>query len=235
MQISPDDWIIWGEGLFSLNATIVFSWVVMAVLVFIAWLATRRIKETLTPSRWQCLVETVVISVRDQISELSPDKSGRGLSFVATLFLFIFASNVMAVIPGFQPPTASLSTTAALAILVLIAVPIIGIISDGPFIYLRRYIRPTVFMLPFNLIGEVTRTISLAVRLYGNVMSGTVLAAITLTIAPFFFPVAMQALSLLTGVIQAYIFAVLAAVYIASAGDPNPASTPRSNKEFKHG
>ena len=187
MQISPDDWIIWGEAPFSLNATIVFSWVVMAVLVFVAWLATRRIEETLTPSRWQSLLETVVISVRDQIAELSPDKPARGLSFIATLFLFIFASNVMAIIPGFRPPTASLSTTAALAILVLIAVPVIGIMSEGPIAYLRHYIRPTVFMLPFNLIGEVTRTISLAVRLYGNVMSGTVLAAITLTIAPFFF------------------------------------------------
>jgi F-type H+-transporting ATPase subunit a len=235
MQFSPDEWIIWGEGPFALNATIVFSWVVMAVLVFIARLATRRIEETLSPSRWQCLLETVVVSVRNQIAELSPDKPARGLPFIATLFLFIFVSNVMAVIPGFQPPTASLSTTAALAILVLIAVPVVGIMSEGPIAYLRHYIRPTIFMLPFNLIGEVTRTISLAVRLYGNVMSGTVLAAITLTIAPFFFPIAMQALSLLTGVIQAYIFAVLAAVYIASAGDPNPAAHPRSDKEFKHG
>jgi len=229
VDISPDDWIIWQNEYFSLNATIVFTWAVMAVLVLIARLATRNIKTTLTPGRWQSLLETVIISVRDQLAELSPGKPSRGFSFIVTLFLFIFTANVMAIIPGFRPPTGSLSTTAALAILVLIAVPVIGIASEGPLSYLKHYIRPTILMLPFNLIGEVTRTIALAVRLYGNVMSGTILAAITITIAPFFFPVAMQALSLLTGVIQAYIFAVLAAVYIASASSPHPSENAKSS------
>jgi F-type H+-transporting ATPase subunit a len=124
---------------------------------------------------------------------------------------------VLAVVPGFMPPTGSLSTTTALALCVLVAVPLYGVAERGLAGHLRGYVRPTVFMLPFNLIGEMSRTVALAVRLYGNVMSGTVVAATLLSIVPFFFPVVMQVLGLLTGLIQAYIFAVLAMVYIASA------------------
>ena len=120
--------------------------------------------------------------------------------------------------PGYQPPTGSLSTTAALAICVLIAVPLFSIGAARDRGYLRSYIRPTPLMLPFNIIGELSRTLALAVRLYGNVMSGTVIVGILISVAPFFFPVdLMQLLGLLTGLIQAYIFAILAMVYIASA------------------
>ena len=119
--------------------------------------------------------------------------------------------------PGYISPTASLSTTTALAICVFIAVPLYGITSEGVLAYLKHYVKPTVFMLPFNVIGEISRTIALAVRLYGNIMSGTVIVAILLSLTPYFFPVIMQLLGLLTGMIQAYIFAVLAMVYIASA------------------
>ena len=120
-------------------------------------------------------------------------------------------------VPGFTPPTASLSTTVALTLSVLVAVPLFGIASGGVRRYLRTYIEPSMIMLPFNIIGEFSRGISLAIRLYGNVMSGAVIAAILLSIAPFFFPVLMDMLGLLTGLIQAYIFAILATVYISSA------------------
>jgi len=123
----------------------------------------------------------------------------------------------MLVIPGFSPPTSSLSTTVALALSVLVAVPVFGIASGGVKNYLKTFIEPSVIMLPFNIIGEFSRGISLAIRLYGNVMSGAVIATILLTIAPFFFPVLMDMLGLLTGMIQAYIFAILATVYISSA------------------
>jgi F-type H+-transporting ATPase subunit a len=114
-------------------------------------------------------------------------------------------------------PTGSLSTTTALAICVFVAVPLYGIAYEGPLNYLKHYIKPTWLMLPFNIIGEISRTIALAVRLYGNIMSGTVIVAILLSLTPYLFPVVMQLLGLLTGMIQAYIFAVLAMVYIASA------------------
>ena len=217
MQISPDQVVLWFWGPLRLNATIVYTWIVMAVLVLGAHLATRRVAVTMRPGRWQSLLEVLVSGMRAQIREVSQHDPGPYLPFVGTLFLFIAASNVLAVVPGFTPPTGSLSTTTALALCVLVAVPLYGVAERGLGGYLRSYVQPTFFMLPFNVIGEMSRTVALAVRLYGNVMSGTVIAAILLSIVPFFFPIVMQVLGLLTGLIQAYIFAVLAMVYIASA------------------
>jgi F-type H+-transporting ATPase subunit a len=139
------------------------------------------------------------------------------LPFIGTLFLFIAVANLLTIIPGYIPPTGSLSTTAALALCVFVAVPCYGIAKRGVAGYLKNYVQPTVFMLPFNIIGEFSRTLALAVRLFGNVMSSVKVAAILLAITPLFFPVLMQALGLLTGLIHAYIFALLAMVYIASA------------------
>lgn len=217
MAISPDQIVLWSWGPLRLSATIVYTWAVMAVLVLGSHLATRRLSTTPHISRRQNLLEVVVTGMRDQIREVSQQEPGRYLPFVGTLFTFIATSNVLAVVPGFTPPTASLSTTVALALCVLVAVPLYGIAERGVIGYLEVYVRPTVFMLPFNLIGELSRTLALAIRLYGNVMSGTVIVAILLSIVPFFFPIVMQVLGLLTGLIQAYIFAVLAMVYIASA------------------
>jgi F-type H+-transporting ATPase subunit a len=217
MQISPDQVVLWAWEPFRLSATIVYTWIVMAVLVLGAYLATRNVSATLRPGRWQHLLEVLVGGMRDQIREVSQHEPGPYLPFVGTLFLFIATSNALAIVPGFTPPTGSLSTTTALALCVLVAVPLYGIAERGLGSYLKGYVRPTVFMLPFYLLGEMSRTVALAVRLYGNVMSGTVVAAILLSIVPFFFPIIMQVLGLLTGLIQAYIFAVLAMVYIASA------------------
>lgn len=217
MTITPDTIVFWQWGIFSLNATIVFTWLVMALLTFFAWLVTRRLSFGIALSRWQNLLEVLVTGIRDQIQQVSQQKPGRYLPFVGTLFLFIAAANLLNVIPGYMAPTGSLSTTTALAICVFVAVPLYGIASEGPLTYLHYYIRPTWLMLPFNIIGEISRTIALAVRLYGNIMSGTVIVAILLSLTPYFFPVVMQLLGLLTGIIQAYIFAVLAMVYIASA------------------
>mgnify|MGYP000279296855 CR=1 FL=1 len=186
-------------------------------LVAGSWAVTRRLSDDEAISRWQTLLEVIVSTIRDQIADIGAERPARYLPFVGTLFLFIAATNLLAVVPGYKPPTGSLSTTVALALCVLVAVPIYAIREKGPLGYLRNYVRPTVFMLPFNVIGEISRTIALAVRLYGNVMSGTVIVGILIGIAPFLFPIVMQLLGLLTGLIQAYIFAVLAMVYIASA------------------
>jgi F-type H+-transporting ATPase subunit a len=217
VTISPDGIVFWQWGSFSLNGTIVFTWVVMVLLTVICWLVTRRLSTSAELSRWQNLLEVLVMGIRDQIREVSHQESGRYLPFVGTLFLFIATANLLNVVPGYMAPTGSLSTTTALAICVFFAVPVFGIAYEGPLTYLRHYVTPTWLMLPFNVIGEVSRTIALAVRLYGNIMSGTVIVAILLSLTPYFFPVVMQLLGLLTGMVQAYIFAVLAMVYIASA------------------
>lgn len=217
MTISPDKLIFFHVGPLPVCATLVFTWVVMAVLTAAAWLVTRNISNTLPVPRWQNFLEIVVSLIQQQISEVSNQEARHYIPFIGTLFLFVLTANLLGVIPGFFPPTGSFSTTVALAICVFIAVPVYGVSSKGWRAYVRAYITPTIIMLPFNIIGEFSRTLALAVRLYGNMMSGTVLVAILLGIAPLFLPVVMQALGLLTGVIQAYIFSVLAMVYIASA------------------
>ena len=179
--------------------------------------------------------------MRDQIREVSRHDPGMYLPFVGTLFLFIATSNLLAVVPGYLPPTGSLSTTTALAACVFVAVPLFGISRQGVVGYLRNYLRPTPLMLPFNVIGEFSRTLALAVRLYGNIMSGTVLVGILISLAPFFFPIVMQMLGLITGLVQAYIFAVLAMVYIASAAktvrtrQPGAADAEPDVEEATHG
>ncbi len=163
------------------------------------------------------MLEIIIGFVQNQIKETGVPHPERYLPFIGTLFIFIGTASVLSVIPGFEPPTGSLSTTAALAICVFIAVPLFGVLEEGVAGYLEHYIQPSVFMLPFHLMGEISRTLALAVRLFGNVMSETKLIVILIAVSPFFFPVLMHALGLVIGLIQAYIFAVLALVYIASA------------------
>jgi F-type H+-transporting ATPase subunit a len=217
MRLSPDDMIFWQSGFVKLNGTIVFTWALMAVLVIASVVITRRLSTDMTRSRWQNLLEIIVTGIQEQIGEVGLQHPETYIGFIGTLFLFVAASALSTIIPGFEPPTSSLSTTAALALSVFVAVPIYGIAERGLGGYLKSYIEPTFIMLPFNIISELSRTLALAVRLFGNMMSGTMILAILLTITPFIFPVAMSALGLLTGMVQAYIFSILAAVYIASA------------------
>jgi F-type H+-transporting ATPase subunit a len=217
MTFNPDEITLVQLGVVRINATLVFTWIVMAFILGITRLATRRLSAGLHPSRWQTFMEIVVTSIRDQIRDVSHADPDPYQAFVGSIFLFIAAANLLTVIPGYRPPTGSLSTTAALAICVFVAVPLYGVQRQGPLGYLRQYARPNLFMLPFNVIGEVSRTIALAVRLFGNMMSGTIVVAVLVSITPFLFPVVLQLLGLLTGMIQAYIFAILAMVYISSA------------------
>ena len=216
-DISPDDVTLWRWGFFTLNATILYTWIVMGLLTLLSWLATRRLSSGKQLSRWQNLLEVLVGGMRDQIREVSRQEPDRYLPFVGTLFVFIAFSNLLAVVPGWVAPTSSLSTTSALAVSVFVSVPVYGILERGLASYLGQYAKPSVFMLPFNVMGELSRTLALAVRLFGNMMSGAKIGAILLAVVPLFFPVVMHALGLLTGLIQAYIFAILAMVYIASA------------------
>ncbi|QDV51927.1 F0F1 ATP synthase subunit A [Gimesia fumaroli] len=233
MNISPDE-PLWQWEFIILNRTILFTWLIMALLVFVSWLITRRLSSSTKLSRGQNLLEVLVIGLRDQIQEVSQQNPGSYLPFIGTLFLFIAVSNIMAIVPGYHPPTGSLSTTAALATCVFVAVPIYGIAHQGFLGYMKQYIRPSIFMLPFNIIGELSRTLALAVRLYGNMMSGAVIGAILLGFVPLFVPILMQAFGLLTGIIQAYIFSVLAMVYIASATHSNHENNVKENVPDDH-
>jgi F-type H+-transporting ATPase subunit a len=217
MRLSPDDMIFWQHGFLKLNGTLVFTWALMLVLVVGSWLVTRRLSTDLNRAPWQSLLELVVTGIVKQIADVGLRDPGKYIGFLGTLFLFVALASICTVIPGYEPPTGSLSTTAALALCVLVAVPIFGIREQGLGAYLKSYAEPTVIMLPFNVISEVSRTLALAVRLFGNMMSGTMILAILMTITPFVFPIFMSVLGLLTGMVQAYIFSILAAVYIAAA------------------
>jgi F-type H+-transporting ATPase subunit a len=217
MRLSPDEMIFWQYDFIKLNATVVFTWVLMLVLAGGSTLITRRLSTGLERSRWQSLLEIVVVGIEKQIEDVGLRNPRRYIGFLGTLFLFVALASLCTIVPGYEPPTGSLSTTAALALCVLVAVPFFGIEEQGLRGYLKSYAEPTVIMLPFNIISELSRTLALAVRLFGNMMSGTMILAILLTITPFIFPIAMSVLGLLTGMVQAYIFSILAAVYIASA------------------
>lgn len=230
-DISPDQVVFWQWRFVSINATLVFTWLVMALLVISSWLITRNLTAETRISRWQNLVEVAVSFIRDQIREINGRDSHSQLVFVGTLFLFILVCNLLMVVPGYVAPTGSLSTSTALAICVFISVPLYGILSRGVGGYLKQYIQPTPLMLPFNILGELSRTLAMAVRLFGNIMSGAKIAAILLSLAPLFFPVIMHLLGLLTGVIQAYIFSVLAMIYIASASRVHEHGAERSSDQ----
>ncbi len=217
MHLSPDAIVYWQLGLFKLNATIVFTWAIMLVLVVGSWFITRKLSTGLKRSRWQNLLEIVVTGMIGQIADIGMPRARSYLPFLGTLFLFLAVISLATIIPGFEAPTGSLSTTVALALCVFAAIPFFGIRKQGLGGYLKSYIEPTVIMLPFNIISEASRTLALAVRLFGNMMSGAMIIAILLTITPFLFPVVMTVLGLLTGMVQAYIFSILAAVYIAAA------------------
>lgn len=228
MHISPDQIILWHSGFFKLNATIAFTWGLMLVLVLGSILVTRKISTDMEGSEWQNLLEIIVTSIEKQIQEIGLTQPRKYIGFIGTLFLFIAISSLCIIIPGYEPPTGSLSTTVALALSVFIAVPFFGIEEQGITDYLKSYTEPNWFMLPFNIISEISRTLALAIRLFGNMMSGTMIVGILVTITPLFFPILMTALGLLTGMVQAYIFSILAAVYIAAA---TQAHKPRIKKE----
>ena len=217
MRLSPDQLIFWQHGFIKLNATIVFTWGLMVVLAVGSKLITRTLSTGLERSRWQNLLEIIVTAIEKQIEDVGLTPPEKYIGFLGTLFLFVGAASLCTVIPGYQTPTGSLSTTTALALSVFVAVPFFGIAEQGVLDYLKSYMKPTFIMLPFNIISEFSRTLALAVRLFGNMMSGAMIVAILLTITPLLFPILMTALGLLTGMVQAYIFSILAAVYIAAA------------------
>lgn len=230
MQLSPDSQVFWQYGCIKINATIVFTWLLMAILAAGAKIVTVRLSTGTRRSRWQNILEVVVLATEKQIAEIGLIEPRRFLGFIGTLFLFVALASLCTIVPGYRPPTGSLSTTVALALCVFIAVPLYGVRELGVLGYIRSYTEPSIIMLPFNIIGEISRTLALAVRLFGNMMSGEMIVGILLTITPYVFPIVMTLLGLLTGMVQAYIFSVLATVYIAAATSEKvsrPKTAPR--------
>nr|WP_297349848.1 F0F1 ATP synthase subunit A [uncultured Glaciecola sp.] len=226
MHLSPDDIVFWQYDFVKLNATIVFTWCLILVLTAGSRLITRRLTDEIQGSRWQNALEIIVLGIEKQIASTGLCNPRQYIVFLGTLLLFVGIANLFTIFPGYEPPTGSLSTTIALALCVFVAVPYFGIKQKGIKGYFASYLQPTVLMLPFNMIGELSRTFALAIRLFGNIMSGSMIIAILLLISPLLFPIVMTVLGLLTGMVQAYIFFILASVYIAAATSVSAAKSP---------
>lgn len=186
----------------TINLTLVTTWGIMLLMVGAAAWGTRHLKTGLHPARWQCALELIVSGINTQIEQVGLPQPARYIGFIGTLFLFIALANFGIVLPDYQAPTGLLSTTVALALAVFLAVPAFSISQTGLHHYLKTFVQPTFIMLPFNLITDASRTLALAVRLFGNIMSGGLIVAILLSIAPLFFPVLMSLLGLLTGMVS---------------------------------
>jgi F-type H+-transporting ATPase subunit a len=211
-----------------ITAGVATTWAIMALLVLGGILVTRRV--SLVPSPIQAAFELIVDTVDGQIRDTMQTEPAPYRAFIGTLFAFIFVANWSSLIPGVQPPTAHIETDAALALLVFLAVIWFGIRAGGVRGYLATFASPNPIMIPLNFIESITRTFSLLVRLFGNVMSGVFVVGIVLSLAGLLVPIPLMALDLLTGAVQAYIFAILAMVFIAGAvgeGRPAPGTSSR--------
>lgn len=194
---------------------VVVTWGIMALLTLGGWFATRSL--TLTPSRGQAVLELIVGAVEDQIQNTMRVAPKPYVPVIGTLFLFILAANWSSLVPGVEPPTAHIETDAALGLIVFFAIIYFGVRARGFNGYLKTFAEPTIFMTPLNLVETFTRTFSMIVRLFGNIMSGVFIIGIILSLAGLLVPIPLMALELLIGAIQAYIFTVLAMVFIGSA------------------
>lgn len=198
-----------------ITAAVVVTWAIMALLTVGGMLVARRL--SLVPSRAQATFELVVDTVDTQIRDTMRLEPAPYRAFIGTLFAFIFVANWSSLVPGVEPPTAHLETDAALAFVVFVAVIWFGIRAGGVRRYLGTFASPNPIMIPLNFLESITRTFSMFVRLFGNVMSGVFMIGIALSLAGLLVPIPLMALDLLTGAVQAYIFAVLAMVFIAGA------------------
>lgn len=197
------------------TAPVVVTWVIMAVLAALAWATTRRL--TLRPGKAQTVLELMVTTIDAQIADTMRRDPAPFRALIGTIFLFVLAANWSSLIPGVEPPTAHVETDAALALIVFAATIAYGIRARGVGGYLATFAEPSWVMIPLNVIEQITRTFSLIVRLFGNVMSGVFVVGIVLSLAGLLVPIPLMALDLLTGAVQAYIFAVLATVFIGAA------------------
>jgi F-type H+-transporting ATPase subunit a len=206
--------IVFSAGPIPITEPVVVTWGIMVVMVAGSFLAVRRLD--LRPGNGQAMLELVIETIHNQLSDAMGVDATRYFPLLATLFLFLLVANLCGMVPGITPPTAFVQTPAALAIIVFFAVHYYGVRSMGLAGYLKSFAKPTVLMLPLNVVGQITRTFSLMVRLFGNIMSGEFMIGIILAFAGLFVPIPLLALEIVVGIVQAYIFTVLAAVFIAA-------------------
>ena len=198
-----------------ISFAVVVTWGMMVVLCLVAWLSCRNFRTF--PGRWQTAIELLIVGIDDQITEITGDKQRHFLPLIATLFIFIAVANLMDLIPGLSAPTAVLETPAALAAIIFFSVHYVGIWSQGFWQYLKSYAKPNLLLMPFTILSQITRTFSMMIRLFGNIMSGQFLIGLLLAFAGLLVPIPLMILHVLIGLIQAYIFAILATVFIAAA------------------
>jgi F-type H+-transporting ATPase subunit a len=206
-------WVVFRIGPLAVTSTVVTTWGIMAILTAAAWLVTRRL--SLDPGPLQTAIEGVILAIDDAIRGVLPQHVDLVLPFVGTLWIFIVVANLSGIVPGVAAPTGDLATTAGLAILVFLSVHWFGIRSEGLASYLRHYVSPTPIMLPFHVISELSRTVALAVRLFGNIMSLEMVALLVLLVAGALVPVPVLMLHVVEAMVQAYVFGMLALVYIS--------------------
>lgn len=206
--------ISWND--FYINVTIFNSWLVIALITLISWLTTRNLSTQKQVSKWQTALEALVLWLQQEANETSGSRTNQYLGMAMGLFCFILVCNLLTFIPWFRPPTASISTTMALAAIVFLAIPYFSIKNAGIKGYLKKFIDPIPLMLPMNVFSEFFSVFAMGLRLFGNMLSGVMFASILSAFVPFIAPLTMQTLGLLTGSIQAYIFALLAVVYSSS-------------------
>lgn len=201
---------------FYINVTVFNSWMVILLITLIAWLTTRNLSTQKQVSKWQTALESLVLWLQQEANETSGSRTNQYLGMAMGMFCFILVCNLLTFIPWFRPPTASLSTTMALAFIVFLAIPYFSIKNAGIKGYLKKFIDPIPLMLPMNIFSEFFSVFAMGLRLFGNMLSGVMFASILSAFVPFIAPLTMQTLGLLTGSIQAYIFALLAVVYSSS-------------------
>ncbi len=207
--------VVFHLGPLQVTRPVVTTWAIMAVLAAGSWSATRRLRPE--PSRSQAVLELLVTGIQTQIEEVVRRDARPLLPLLGTLFIFLLTANLSGLLPGVQAPTGRIETPAALALVVFLSVHWFGVRTRGLMGYLASFARPKLIMLPLNVLAEITRTFSLMVRLFGNIMSGEFLVALVLALSGLFVPIPLMALELLIGVVQAYIFSVLATVFIGAA------------------
>ena len=202
-------------GPFVLTSTVAVTWGIVVLLSVAAWIVSRHLSAT--PAMWQVAIEGIVSAIEDAIRTVLPEHYREVMPFIATLWIFITTANLVSLIPAMRSPTGDLSLTAALAILVFVAVHWYGIRSHGVRRYMRHYLMPNPILLPFHVISEISRTIALSVRLFGNIFSLQMAALLVLLVAGFLAPVPVLMLHIIEALVQAYIFGMLALIYVAGA------------------
>ena len=206
---------IFSIGPVSITGSILTSWAIMLIIGLLAWFCTRHLRQT--PGSLQAAVEGIVQTIENAIVAVAPEHGRQIMPFIATLWLFLVVANLAGLIPGVHSPTRDLSITFALAMLVFLSVHWFGIRTQGIKNYLHHYLTPSPILLPFHIISEITRTIALAVRLFGNIMSLEMAAMLILLVAGFLAPVPILMLHVIEALVQAYIFGMLALIYVAGA------------------